>query len=199
MSNHLVLLLRGESGKVCRLRKSLYGLKQSPRAWFGRFSEVVQQFGMKMSKCDHSVFYRNSDSGVILLVVYVDDIVITGSDIAGITSLKEFLKTQFHTKDLGSLKYFLGIEVMRCKKGIFLSQRKYVLDLLAETGKLGAKPCSTPMTPNLQLTTEDSEPFTDPEMYRILVGKLNYLTVTRLDIVYSVSVVSQFTSSPTVA
>lgn len=93
----------------------------------------------------------------------MDDIVITGSDIAGITSLKEFLKTQFHTKDLGSLKYFLGIEVMRCKKGIFLSQRKYVLDLLAETGKLGAKPCSAPMTPNLQLTTEDSEPFADLE------------------------------------
>ncbi|KAJ9180876.1 hypothetical protein P3X46_009068, partial [Hevea brasiliensis] len=135
---------------------SLYGLKQSPRAWFGRFSEAVQEFGMQKSKCDHSVFYRQSEAGLILLVVYVDDIVITGSDSAGISSLKTFLQTQFQTKDLGLLKYFLGIEVMRSKKGIFLSQRKYVLDLLIETGKFGAKPCSAPMTPTLQ-ASRDSE------------------------------------------
>ena len=84
------------------------------------------------------------------------------------------------------LRYFLGVEVTRSKKGIFLSQRKYVLDLLTETGKLEAKPCSTPMLPNLQLT-KDGELFEDPERYRRLVGKLNYLTVTRPDIAYSVS------------
>ncbi|XP_057985369.1 uncharacterized mitochondrial protein AtMg00810-like, partial [Hevea brasiliensis] len=190
---------QGELGKVCRLRKSLYGLKQSPRAWFGRFSEAVQEFGMQKSKCDHSVFYKQSEAGLILLVVYVDDIIITGSDSAGISSLKTFLQTQFQTKDLGLLKYFLGIKVMRSKKGIFLSQRKYVLDLLTETGKLGAKPCSAPMTPNLQLLAGDSELFEDPERYRRLVGKLNYQTVTRPDIAYAVSVVSQFMSSLTVA
>nr|CAD1821673.1 unnamed protein product [Ananas comosus var. bracteatus] len=152
-----------ELGRVCRLRKSLYGLKQSPRAWFGRFSEVVQEFGMKKSKCDHSVFYRHSETGLILLVVYVDDIVITGNDTAGISSLKFFLQTQFQTKDLGVLNYFLGIEVTRCKRGIFLSQRKYVLDLLVEIEKLGAKPCSAPMAPNLQLTVNDDELFEDPK------------------------------------
>ncbi|XP_057993063.1 uncharacterized mitochondrial protein AtMg00810-like, partial [Hevea brasiliensis] len=192
-------IAQGELGKVCRLRKSLYGLKQSPRAWFGRFSEAIQEFGMQKSKCDHLVFYRQSEVGLILLVVYVDDIVITGSDSAGISSLKTFLQTQFQTKDLGLLKYFLGIEVMRSKKGIFLSQRKYILDLLTETGKLGAKPCSAPMTPTLQLLAGDSELFEDPERYRRLVGKLNYLTVTHPDIAYVVSVVSQFMSSPTVA
>lgn len=129
--------------------------------------------------------------------MYVDDIVITRSDITGISSLKSFLHTQFHTKDLGMLKYFLGVEVNRTKKGIFLSQRKYVLDLLTETGKLKAKPCSVPMIPNSQLT-EDGELFEDLEKYRRLVGKLNYLTVTRPDIAYFVSVVSQFMSSPTV-
>ena len=95
------------------------------------------------------------------------------------------------------LKYFLGVEVTRSKKGIFLSQRKYVLDLLSEIGKLGAKPFSTLMAPNSQLT-KDGELFEDPERYRRLVGKLNYLTVTRPDIAYSVSVVSQYMSSPTV-
>ncbi|XP_022152743.1 uncharacterized protein LOC111020391 [Momordica charantia] len=151
---------------------------------------------MKKSKSNHSVFYKKSESGVILLVVYVDDIVITGNDSSGILSLKSFLHSQFHTKDLGMLKYFLGIEVTRNKKGIFLSQRKYVLDLLTETGKLAAKPRSTPMIPNLQLTME-GELLKDLEKYRRLVGKLNYLTVTRPDIAYPVSIMSQFMSSPT--
>ena len=132
---------QGEIGRVFRLRKSLYGLKQSPRAWFGKFSEVVEKFDMRKSKSDHSAFHRNSQVGIILLVVYVDDIIVTENDMAGISSLKSFLHYQFHTKELGMLKYFLGVEVKRSKLGIFLSQRKYVLDLLSEMGKLAAKPC----------------------------------------------------------
>ena len=94
---------------------------------------MIEKFGMQKSKSDHSVFDRNSQLGIILLVVYVDDIIITGNDMVGISSLKSFLHGQFHTKDLGMLKYFLGVEIMRSKRGIFLSQRKYVLDLLSET------------------------------------------------------------------
>ena len=92
------------------------------------------------------------------------------------------------------LRYFLGVEVIRSKHGIFLSQRKYVLDLLSETGKLGAKPYSSPMAPGVHLTRE-GKLFEDLERYRRLVGKLNYLTVTCLDIAHSVSVVSQYMSS----
>ena len=103
---------QGEIGRVCRLRKSLYGLKQSPRAWLGKFGQAVKEFGMQKTKSDHFVFYRNSSLGIILLVVYVDDIVITGSDSKCISSLKSFIQSQFHTKDLGMLRYFLGIEVM---------------------------------------------------------------------------------------
>ena len=116
----------------------------------------------------------------------MDDIVITGSDSKGISSLKSFLQSQFHTKDLGMLRYFLGIEVMRSKHGTFLYQRKYVF----ETGKLRAKPNNSPMVPSVHLTRED-ETFEDLKRYRRLVGKLNYLKVTRPDIAYSVNVVSQ--------
>ena len=120
----------------------------------------------------------------------MDDIFITRSDSTGISSLKSFLHDQFHRKDLGMLRYFLGVEVMRSKHGIFLSQRKYTLDLLYETGKLGAKPCSSSMAPSVHLTRE-GELFEDLERYRRLVGKLNYLTVTRPNIAHLVSVVSQ--------
>ena len=96
------------------------------------------------------------------------------------------------------LKYFLGVEVMRSKQGILLSQWKYVLDMLSEIGKLGAKPCSTLIPPNVHLTKE-GELFEDPERYRILVGKMNYLKITRLDIAHSISVLSQYMSSPTVS
>ena len=121
--------------------------------------------------------------------MYVDNIIITGDDMAGISLLKSFLLGKFHTKDLGMLKYFLGVEVMRSKRGIFLSQRKYVLDLLSRTGKLIAKSCHTPMAQSLHLTRE-GKLFEAPERYRRLVGKLNYLTVTRPNIAYSISVVS---------
>ncbi|KAK4269918.1 hypothetical protein QN277_023014 [Acacia crassicarpa] len=154
---------------------------------------------------------------MILLVVYVDDIVIIGSNISGISDLKIFLNSQFQTKDLGPLKYFLGIEVLRSKKGILLYQRKYILDLLNETGKLGAAPSTIPMISNPFLDLNDSmfaelpddlkkkidpeklKPFASPKRYRRLSGKLNYLTVTRPDITFSVSVLSQFMEAPTVA
>ena len=158
---------------------------------------MIDKFGMQKSKSDHYVFYRNSQVAIILLVVYVDDIIITRNDMVGISLLKSFLHGQFHSKDLGMLKYFLGVEVMRRKCRIFLFQRKYVLDLLSETGKLGAKLCQSYMAQNLHLTRE-CELFEDLERHRRLVGKLNYLTVTRHDIAYSVSVVSLYMSTPIV-
>ena len=127
----------------------------------------------------------------------MDDIVITGSDAKNISSLKSFLQSQFHTKDLRMLRYFLGIEVMQSKHEIFLSQRKYVLDLLFETRKLGVKPNNSPMAPGVHLTRE-GEPFKGPKRYRRLVGKLNYLSITRHDIAHLVSVVSQYMSAPTI-
>ena len=189
---------QGESSSlVCRLRRSLYGLKQSPRAWFGKFSIVIQEFGMTRSGADHSVFYRHfAPSRCIYLVVYVDDIVITGNDQDGITDLKQHLFKHFQTKDLGRLKYFLGIEVAQSRSGIVISQRKYALDILEETGMMGCRPIDTPMDPNVKLLPGQGEPLSNPERYRRLVGKLNYLTVTRPDISFPVSVVSQFMTSP---
>ncbi|KAL9264448.1 Retrovirus-related Pol polyprotein from transposon RE1-like protein, partial [Drosera capensis] len=192
-------LAQGETGLVCHLKKSLYGLKQSPRAWFSRFSSALRQFGMARCGSDHSVFHLSSPVGKkILLIVYVDDIIITGDDSEGIVRLKQYLHKQFQTKDLGRLRYFLGIEVARTLQDIFISQRKYVLDTLEEAGMLGSKPVNSPMDPNQKLVPGQGELYEDPGRYRRLVGKLNYLTITRPDISFPVSVVSQFLSAPCV-
>jgi hypothetical protein len=117
-------------GKVCRLKKSLYGLKQSPRAWFDRFRRALCAMGYKQCNGDHTIFYKHSGRKITMLAVYVDDIIITGDDKAKIKCLKGNLSREFEVKDLGQLKYFLGIEIVRNPKGIVLSQRKYVMDLV---------------------------------------------------------------------
>jgi hypothetical protein len=183
---------------VCHLKKSIYGLKQSPRAWFDKFSKAVVSHGMTRSQADHSVFFKKTKTGIVILVVYVDDIVITGSDKEGIQILINHLSLSFLTKYLGKLRYFLGIEVARSKAGISLSQRKYTLDILQDTGYLGSKPVATPMESNLKLMPDEGEFIDDPDTYRRLVGKLIYLTITRPDISYAVSVVSQFMTNPRV-
>ena len=188
---------QGESGLVCKVRRSLYGLKQSPRTWFSRFSSVVQEFCMILSAADHSVFYHHSSTRkCIYLIVYVDDIVITGTDQDSIQKLKQHLFSHFQTKDLGKLKYFLGIEVAQFNSGVVISQMKYTLDILTNTGMLDCKPVDTPMDPNVKLVPSQGELLRDPGRYRRLVGKLNYLTITRSDISFPVSVVSQFPQSP---
>ena len=112
----------------------------------------------------------------------MDDIIITGSDQDDIQKLKQHLFNHFQTKDFGKLKYFLGIEVAQSNSRVVISQRKYALDILADTSMLDCKPVDTPMDPNVKLVPSQGEALRDPERYRRLVGKLNYLTITRLDI-----------------
>jgi transposase InsO family protein len=183
-------------GKVCKLKKALYGLKQSPRAWFGRFSQAMKRYGYNQSDSDHTMFYKKRFDKISILIIYVDDMIITGNDKEGIKDLEEKLFKEFEMKSLGGLKYFLGIEVTRNREGIYLSQRKYILDLLSETGMLDCKPVDTPMIPNVKLEAYADHTPTNIDRYQRLVGKLIYLAHTRPDIAYAVSVVSQFMHSP---
>nr|KYP62218.1 hypothetical protein KK1_016743 [Cajanus cajan] len=129
------------------------------------------------------------------LLIYVDDILITGNDPIAISSLKQFLHNRFRIKDLGDLKFFLGIEVSRSKKGIFISQRKYTLEIVKDGGYLGAKPMDFPMEQNIKLSDE-GELLKDPSIYRRFVGRLINLTITRPDITYAVHVLSRFMHAP---
>lgn len=132
-----------------------------------------------------------------MVLIYVDDLIITGDNMDEIVSLKQSLHQKFAIKDLGKLNYFLGIEMATSHKGLFLNQRKYVLDLLREVDMLDCKPVTTPLDCKLKLDTT-GELLTHVSYYQRLVGKLIYLTITRPDITYAVSLVSQFMHAPTV-
>jgi hypothetical protein len=186
---------KGET-RVCKLNKSLYGLKQASRQWYAKLSSTLINAGYKQSKADYSLFVRSHKGNITAILVYVDDIILAGNNLEQIQKLKKHLGDHFKLKDLGNLKYFLGIEVARSKKGIFLSQRKYALEVLEDTGFLGAKPSTFPMEQNLALSKHDGDLIVDPSPYRRLVGKLIYLTITRPDLAYAVQVLSQFMDKP---
>ncbi|XP_019416398.1 PREDICTED: uncharacterized protein LOC109327687 [Lupinus angustifolius] len=131
------------------------------------------------------------------MLVYVDDLILTGNDLQQISNTKIILDNKFSIKDIGQLKYFLGMKVARTTEGISLYQRKYTLDLLQEIGLLVAKPASTPMECNAKLHSKSGTPLTNITTYRRLIGRLLYLTHTRPVISLSVEFLSQFLSNPT--
>lgn len=186
------------SNKVCRLQKALYGLKQSPRAWFGRFNKFIVKLGYKQCQSDHTMFVKfRTKEKIAILIVYVDDIILTGNDKEELVELKGHMAKEFEIKDLGPLRYFLGMEVARSRKGIVISQRKYVMDLLSDTGMTGSKPADTPIDAYNKIGTATNSAHVDRGRYQRLVGRLIYLAHTRPDIGFSVSVVSQHMNNPT--
>ena len=121
-------------GKVCRLRKYLYGLKQAPRCWFAKLARSIREYGFNHSYSDYSLFTYRRGAVQLNILVYVDDLIISGNDSAALIAFKKYLCSCFHMKDLGVLKYFLGIEVSRNSNGIYLCERKYILDIVPELG-----------------------------------------------------------------
>ena len=130
----------------------MYGLKQAPRQWNAKLTEALLKFKFMQSQYDHSVFIKRSTKGITIILIYVDDMLITGESISLINEAKRYLQEPFKKKDFGELKYFFGIEFARSKKGILMHQRKYALELISETGLGAAKPAMTPMDANVKLT-----------------------------------------------
>ena len=110
-----------ESNKVCNLRRALYGLKQVPRAWFAKFSSIISRLGYMASHYDSALFLRRTNKGTILLLLYVDDMIITGDDLSDIQELKDFLSQQFEMKDLGHLSYFLDLKITHSTDELYIT------------------------------------------------------------------------------
>jgi histone deacetylase 1/2 len=182
---------------VCRLHKSLYSLKQAPRAWYNRLSEFLLSIGFQASKGDTSLFILSYDGAMIYLLVYVDDILLTGSNSVVLHRLITLLQSEFKLWDLGSVHFFLGIEVKSTAMGILLSQHKYALDIIQRAGMTSCKPVDTPLSASSKLALIPGTLYSDPTRYRQIVGALQYLTFTRPNICYAVNKVCQFMHAPT--
>ncbi|KAM2298698.1 hypothetical protein ACFXTI_000641 [Malus domestica] len=171
---------------ICKLQRSLYGLKQAPRAWFQCFSNHLEGLGFVDSQADSSLFTYFDGTTIIYLLIYVDDILVTGNNSSQIARLIAQLGSLFSMKDLGPLHYFLGMEVTRTTSGFHLSQAKYIRDLLQRTHMADCKPIHTPSSPGRRLLLHEGDPLSDATEYRSVVGALQYLLFTRPDIAFAV-------------
>ena len=171
---------------ICKLQKAIYGLKQAPRAWYNELRTFLLQSGFKNSLADASLFIYNQNNVLLYMLVYVDDIIITGNSPSHISRFIDSLSTRFSLKDLGDLSYY----------GLHLSQNRYIADLLHKANMTTAKPVSTPMKANSSLTLYSGTTLDDATEYRTLVGSLQYLSLTRPDISFAVNKLSQFMHRP---
>ena len=188
--------IQTDSSLVCRLKKSLYGLKQAPRAWYAKMDSFLLESGFSRCHSDNTVYTKKVGNSLIILVLYVDDLILTGSDPNLINHVKSSLKKKFEMTDLGHLHYFLGLQVLQSKEGIFLSQSKYACDILRHFHMEDCKPAPSPFQSGVKLSVSCTSPEVDATLYRQLVGKLLYLTHTRPDLSFVVGLVARFMQNP---
>ncbi|KAG8485720.1 hypothetical protein CXB51_019072 [Gossypium anomalum] len=194
----VVLALAQHDGQnlVCRLKKALYGLKQTSRAWFSKLRDFLLASHFMLAKSDGSLFIRNTEGVLLYVLVYVDDIIVTGNHQGSIDAFVTSLDTQFSLKDLGPLSYFLGIEVVSTTDGLFLGQRKYIQDLLKRARMDQAKGSPTLMTTSTSLSQHVGSVIENESDYRSIVGALQYVVITRPYITFAVNKVCQFMHRP---
>jgi histone deacetylase 1/2 len=181
---------------VCGLHKSLYSLKQAPRAWYTRLSDFLLSIGFHAFKVDTSLFILSDGTNIFYLLVNVDDILLMGSNSAMLHHLIQLLSSEFKLRDLGVVHYFLGIEVQSTGMGLMLHQHKYILDILTRAGMTSCKPVDTSVSPS-KVTLLPYHLFSDPTRFRQIVGALQFLTFTRSDICFAVNRLCQVMHAPT--
>ena len=186
----------GEEHLVCKLHKALYGLKQSPRVWYARLHAALLAWGLIQSLSDPNLYFAHIGSHTVALLVYVDDILLTGSNSKLIAQLKTHLQQQFKTNDLGLISRYLGVQFDRTATGLHMHQRQYALRILQFFQMEDCKPSLTPLPEGLSLSKNSDTPPVDATLYRMLVGKLLFLTKTCPDLTHVVSVVSRFMQNP---
>ncbi|XP_020682782.2 uncharacterized protein LOC110099833 [Dendrobium catenatum] len=181
---------------ICLLKKAIYGLKQAPRQWLSTFSSYLHQYGFHTSSADPSLLMFQHNSDQIYILIYVDDILITGNSPNAIDKLLAALQNQFSIQNLGRLHHFLGLTVTYTPNGLHLDQSMYAATLLRRAAMENCKPLLTPL-PTKFVTHSTSEiPYDNLEHYRQLTGALQYLTITRPDLSYAVNFLCQHMHTP---
>lgn len=187
----------GKEHLVYKLIKALYGLRQAPRAWYAKLNSCLENLGFTKCPYEHAVYTRKEGGETLIIAVYVDDLLVTGSDKDLIEMFKEQMSSNFEMSNLGRLSYYLGIEVKQSEGYIELKQTGYARKILEKAGMNDCNPAKYPMDPKELLTKDEGGTAVDATQYKSLVGGLRYLVHTRPDIAYSVGVVSRFMERPT--
>lgn len=181
-----------------QLHKALYGLKQAPRAWFSRIKAHFIKEGFQGCDYEQTLFTKRSKEGKIIIVsVYVDDLIFTGHDENLMLEFKASMMREFDMSDLGCMSYFLGIEVLQKKEGIFICQRRYAEEVLRRFGMLESNYVNNPTVPGMQINSDAEGEPVDETYYKQIVGSLMYLTSTRPDLMYATSLLSRYMAKPT--
>jgi hypothetical protein len=188
--------VQNDSTLVCRLKKSLYGLKQAPQSLHAKINNFLLDTSFSRCHSDFNVYTKKVGIHLIILVLYVDDLVLTESDRKLLNHVKSDLKNKFGTIDLHYLHYFLGLQVLQTKEGIFLSQSKYACDLLLRFHMEDSKLSPSPFLFEVKLVATCTTPEVDTTVYCQLVGNHLYLTHTRLDIFFFVGLIARYMQTP---
>lgn len=183
-------------GQVCRITKSLYGLKQASRQWNTELTQFLLKFGFVQSKQDYSLFVKKVSIGMVVALVYVDDLLLIGDDQNIIFNLKSALHRKLTIKDLGLARFFLGLEMIRNKTGILVHQRKYIKDIIHDCQMQASKSSPFPLPKGLKLSTDQGTPLRLPKQYRRLIGRLLFLNLSMPDLSYAIKHLSQFMTDP---
>ncbi|CAL9003907.1 unnamed protein product [Prunus brigantina] len=183
--------------KVYRLNKALYGLKQAPRAWYDEIDAYFNTAGFKKSLSEATLYIKTSDtSGIIIVSLYVDDIIYTGSCPKMLEEFKQDMMQHYEMTDLGLLYHFLGMGVEQTDKHIFIHQKKYAMKILEKFGMRDCKSVAIPLVVNEKLCREDGSEAADESEFRQIVGSLLYLTATRPDVMFASSLLARFMHNP---
>ncbi|BBH05186.1 multidrug resistance-associated protein 9 [Prunus dulcis] len=190
-------VVQDKEDRVYRLKKALYGLKQAPRAWYEEINSYFTAAGFQKSPSEATLYVKAAESGILIVSLYVDDIIYTGSSEELVMSFKTEMMKRYEMTDLGLLHHFLGLGVIQAEPYIFLHQKKYARTLLDKFGLKDCKAVSTPLAMNEKLSKEDGSEQADEKVYRQIVGSLLYLTATRPDIMFAASLLARYMHGPT--
>lgn len=185
-----------DQDKVYLLRKALYGLKQAPRAWYSRIDDYLFSLGFEKSLSELTLYVKHDDADILVISLYVDDLLVTGSNLDWVNQFKLEMKKVFEMTDLGLMTYFLGMEIKQSHDEVFICQKKYAKEILKKFQMEDCKEMSTPMNQKEKLVKEDGAAKVDEAEFRSLIGCLMYLTATRPDILNAVSILSRFMHCP---
>ncbi|KAH9790789.1 hypothetical protein KPL71_003509 [Citrus sinensis] len=185
-------VVKRHEDKILRLKKALYGLKQAPMAWNSRIDKYFQENGFTKCPYEHALYVKEKAGDILIVCLYVDDLIFTGSDPSLFKEFKRVMIKEFEMTDIGLMAYYLGIEVKQKEEDIFISQESYAKEILKKFKMNDCKPISTPVECGVKLSKHNEGEDIDPTFFKSLVGSLRYLTCTRSYILYVVGLVSRY-------